>query len=94
MYLKVHPETIRKWAREQALPATKLGNRGGFRFRRGDVDRFMESRMEREPMREYYFAIGRGVYHMSEKCAGKYALPTTHDPEDYQLIPCGRCVRS
>ena len=30
--LYVHEETIRRWAREGAIPAAKLGNRGGFRF--------------------------------------------------------------
>lgn len=94
-YLKVHPETIRKWARRGALPGTKLGNRGGFRFRRDELDRFMELRREVEPMRLQYFALGRGVYHRSEKCAGPGALPTSTalDPAQYDLIPCGRCIR-
>lgn len=43
-YLGVHEETIRRWAREGAIPAAKLGNRGGFRFRRDDLDRFLERR--------------------------------------------------
>jgi excisionase family DNA binding protein len=43
-YLRVHVETVRRWAREGTLPAAKLGNRGGFRFRREDLDRFMEER--------------------------------------------------
>ena len=43
-YLKVHPETVRNWARKGVIPAAKLGNRGGFRFRREDLDRFVESR--------------------------------------------------
>ena len=43
-YLQVHPETIRRWAREGTIPAAKLGNRGGFRFRREDLDRFLEAR--------------------------------------------------
>jgi excisionase family DNA binding protein len=43
-YLGVHVETIRRWAREGAIPAAKLGNRGGFRFRREDLDRFLERR--------------------------------------------------
>lgn len=40
-YLKVHPETLRTWAREGRVSAPKLGNRGGFRFSRNDLDRFM-----------------------------------------------------
>jgi len=43
-YLQVHPETMRRWARTKAVPAAKLGNRGGFRFRREDLDRFLETR--------------------------------------------------
>jgi excisionase family DNA binding protein len=41
-YLGVHQETIRRWAREGAIPSAKLGNRGGFRFKREDLDRFLE----------------------------------------------------
>jgi excisionase family DNA binding protein len=43
-YLGVHIETIRRWAREGAIPAAKLGNRGGFRFKRVDLDAFLEAR--------------------------------------------------
>jgi excisionase family DNA binding protein len=43
-YLGVHEETVRRWAREGAIPSVKLGNRGGFRFRREDLDRFVEQR--------------------------------------------------
>jgi excisionase family DNA binding protein len=41
----VHEETIRRWAREGAIPSAKLGNRGGFRFiKRDDLDRFLDVR--------------------------------------------------
>ena len=40
----MHEEAIRRWAREAAIPAAKLGNRGGFRFKREDLDRFLERR--------------------------------------------------
>ena len=43
-YLQVHVNTVRRWAREGAIPAAKLGNRGGFRFRREDLDRFLDAR--------------------------------------------------
>ena len=46
--LGVHEETIRRWAREGAIPAVKLGNRGGFRFRREDLDRFLAARHHTE----------------------------------------------
>jgi excisionase family DNA binding protein len=45
-YLGVHVETVRNWARKGVIPAAKLGNRGGFRFRREDLDRFLESRRQ------------------------------------------------
>jgi len=45
-YLGVHEETIRRWAREGAISAAKLGNRGGFRFKQEDLDRFLDSRRE------------------------------------------------
>jgi excisionase family DNA binding protein len=50
-YLGVHEETVRRWVREGEIPAAKLGNRGGFRFKRGDLDRFLEDRRqdERQP---------------------------------------------
>jgi excisionase family DNA binding protein len=48
-YLGVHVETLRNWARKGVIPAAKLGNRGGFRFRRQELDRFLESR--RRPKR-------------------------------------------
>lgn len=43
-YLGVHVETVRRWAREGVIPAAKLGNRGGFRFKRDDLDRFLVAR--------------------------------------------------
>jgi excisionase family DNA binding protein len=43
-YIQIHLGTIRRWARDGMIPAVKLGNRGGFRFKLEDLDRFMESR--------------------------------------------------
>jgi excisionase family DNA binding protein len=43
-YLQVHVETMRRWAREGVIPSVKLGNRGGFRFKLEDLERFLESR--------------------------------------------------
>jgi excisionase family DNA binding protein len=47
-YRSVHEETIRRWAREGVISAAKLGNRGGFRFKREDLDRFLEGRLQSE----------------------------------------------
>src|SRR5687768_3101043 len=38
-YLGVHVETVRRWAREGAIPAANLGNRGRIRFKREDLGR-------------------------------------------------------
>jgi excisionase family DNA binding protein len=46
-FLQVHLDTLRRWARTGVIPAAKLGNRGGFRFRREDLDRFLEGRLQR-----------------------------------------------
>jgi excisionase family DNA binding protein len=43
-YLKVSIDTMRRWARTGVIPAAKLGNRGGFRFRREDLDQFLANR--------------------------------------------------
>ena len=45
-YLGVHIETMRRWARDGTIPAAKLGNRGGFRFKREDLDRFLAARRQ------------------------------------------------
>ena len=47
-YLQVHPETMRRWARTKVVPAAKLGNRGGFRFRREHLDQFLQERLRQE----------------------------------------------
>jgi DNA repair protein RadD len=46
-YLGVHPETMRRWGREGTIPAAKLGNRGGFRFKREDLDQFLDQNRNR-----------------------------------------------
>ena len=45
-YLGVHIETMRRWARDGVIPAAKLGNRGGFRFKREDLDAFLQARRD------------------------------------------------
>ena len=47
LYLKLHRETLRRWARRGVAPSVKFGNRGGFRFKREELDRFMEERTHR-----------------------------------------------
>jgi excisionase family DNA binding protein len=44
--LRVHIETMRRWARDGTIPAAKLGNRGGFRIRKADLDRFLIDRVQ------------------------------------------------
>jgi excisionase family DNA binding protein len=48
-YLKVHPVTLRNWARQGAIASVKLGNRGGFRFKREDLDQFLGARRRGGP---------------------------------------------
>jgi excisionase family DNA binding protein len=40
----VHVDTVRKWIREKQLRAVKLGQRGGYRIRRSDLDEFLRKR--------------------------------------------------
>ena len=40
-YLKLHPYTIRRLAREKKLPAFRVG--GQWRFRKDDIDRWSRS---------------------------------------------------
>jgi hypothetical protein len=35
---------MRRWTRTSVIPAAKLGNRWGFRFRREDLDHFLSER--------------------------------------------------
>jgi PTS system nitrogen regulatory IIA component len=44
-YLRVHPETLRNWARRGQIPAAKFGNRGGYRFTREVLDDFVSVRV-------------------------------------------------
>lgn len=41
-YLQVHPETVRKWLRERRMRGVNVGGKGGWRVRRGDLERFIE----------------------------------------------------
>ena len=40
--LRVHVETVRRWIRDGRLPATKLGDRSGYRIADADLRRFMD----------------------------------------------------
>ena len=48
-YLKLHPYTIRRLAREKKIPAFRVG--GPWRFRKDDIDRWSSS---------YHFIDNRG----------------------------------
>jgi excisionase family DNA binding protein len=41
--LHVHPNTVRRWANEGFLPVYRLGTRGDRRFKRKEVEAFIES---------------------------------------------------
>ena len=42
--LKVTPETVKRWLRSGELRGSILSDRGGWRVKRSEVDRFMESK--------------------------------------------------
>ena len=60
----VHEETVRSRAREGLIPAAKRGNLGGFRFRRDDLDRFLEVRRSVQKIREPWRASQSTLLHM------------------------------
>ncbi|MEE9248528.1 MAG: helix-turn-helix domain-containing protein [Dehalococcoidia bacterium] len=41
--LRVHPNSVRRWANQGLIRAYRIGVRGDRRFRPDDVDRFLES---------------------------------------------------
>ena len=45
--LKVHPQTVRKLVRSGELPASKIGERGGWRIAESDLLAFMAERKSR-----------------------------------------------
>ena len=40
--LRVHVETVRRWIRDGRLPATRLGDRSGYRIADSDLRRFVD----------------------------------------------------
>lgn len=42
--LRVHPNSVRRWAEEGQLKCYRVGIRGDQRFKIGDVDRFLDTR--------------------------------------------------
>jgi excisionase family DNA binding protein len=40
--LGVHPQTVRRWLREERMRGTLLSRRAGYRIRRSEVDRVLE----------------------------------------------------
>jgi len=43
-WLKVHPQSVRRWIKAGDLPAAKLGDKAGYRISRDDLAAFMKSR--------------------------------------------------
>jgi excisionase family DNA binding protein len=47
-YLQVHRETVRKWLRSGELVGVNLGGVAGWRIRREEVERFIQSRFDKQ----------------------------------------------
>lgn len=43
--LGVHEQTVRRWIREEGLPAIMFGRRSGYRVRARDLEAFLAARM-------------------------------------------------
>jgi excisionase family DNA binding protein len=43
-YLRIHPKTVQRLARQRRIPALKVGK--GWRFRRSDLDSWAASRVQ------------------------------------------------
>ena len=41
--LKVHPNTLRKWDRKGVLKAVRFGQRGDRRYKKEDIERFVNT---------------------------------------------------
>lgn len=42
-YLKCHPNTLRSWDRKGILPAIRIGVRKVRRYKKGDLEKFVQS---------------------------------------------------
>ncbi len=45
--LNVHEQTVRRWIKEDQLPAIMFSRRSGYRVRARDLDSFLEAQMEK-----------------------------------------------
>ena len=45
-WLKVHPNTVRRWAQRGLLRAYRIGPRGGRRFDRAEVEQLLRRELE------------------------------------------------
>jgi excisionase family DNA binding protein len=45
--LKAHPNSLRKWDREGILKAVRFGERGDRRYRREDLEKFINTRIKK-----------------------------------------------
>ena len=46
--LRVSQYTVRRWLREKQMRGVLMGDRGGYRVERSEVDRFLRERMEKQ----------------------------------------------
>lgn len=43
--IKVHPETIRRWLRDQKVVGVLISRAGGYRIKQSDLDQFMADKL-------------------------------------------------
>lgn len=42
--VRVHPQSVRRWIKEDGLPAIQFGGRTGYRIRLSDLEAFLAAR--------------------------------------------------
>jgi excisionase family DNA binding protein len=48
--LRVHIQTVRRWIKQDGLPAVLFGRRAGYRIKRSDLDAFLEEKGKAAPV--------------------------------------------
>jgi len=82
--LGVHPETLRRWDRENKLPAVKINDRGDRRYNKEDLEHFMNTNRDLVIDEHSGYIIkwqGRGFVSMTRRFAVIGKIYATKDKE-------------